>query len=139
KLVEHNRRCRSAHRAAAARVGRGWDAYLIGLTSALHYAEHNEANIRDAQRALQSCVAIATAGGRVGKKDIAKTLTAAQTLRDALGPVYAHKAQLLLDPTLLGRLGAESWASMFEELKLGAPAQANLGKWLGVVDGWVTV
>lgn len=139
KLAEHDRRCRTAHRAAAARLERGWERYLIGLTTALHYAEHNEANIRDAQRALRNCVAIATATGRVGKKDVAKVVSAAKVMQDALVPVYQRKAQLLLDPTLLERLGVESWASMLEELKLGAPAQENIGKWIGVVDGWVTV
>src|SRR5207248_95701 len=74
KLWDHDRRCRTAHRAAAARLQRGWEEYLCGLAAVLHYAEHNEANIHDAQRALQNRIAIATAGGRVGKKDMANVI-----------------------------------------------------------------
>lgn len=136
-LWDHDRRCRTAHRAAAAQLGRGWEEYLRGLAAVLHYAEHNEANVRDAQRALQNCLAIATAGGRVGKADVANVVGASQDLYDALIPAFTHKRQVLLDRTLIERLGAESWASLLEAIKLGRPAEANIGAWLGVIDGWV--
>ncbi|HET9002924.1 MAG TPA: M48 family metallopeptidase, partial [Gemmatimonadaceae bacterium] len=56
KLWAHDRRVRTAHRVAAARLGRGWEEYLCGLAALLHYADHSETNIRDAHRALANRV-----------------------------------------------------------------------------------
>ena len=137
KLWAHDRKVRTAHRAAAARVGNGWEEYLCGLAAVLHYADHAEANILDAQRALRNRVAIATADGRVGKKDIARVLEAAKDLHVALAPVFATKGRIMLDPTLTEQLGAESWDAAVEEFKLGEPEAGNIGDWLDVVDGWV--
>lgn len=139
KLWAHDRRSRTAHRAAAARLQRGWEEYLCGLAAALHYADHSEANIIDARRALANRVAMATAGGRVGSKDVARVIAAAQDLRNALEPVFAHKRDVVLDPTLTQRSGIASWEASFEEFKLGAPTKENIGSWLNVVDGWVNV
>ena len=137
KLWTHDRKCRTAHRAAAAKLGNGWEEYLCGLAAVHHYADHAEENILDAQRALRNRVAIATADGRVGKKDIARVLEAAKDLHAALVPVFIQKDDIVLDPTLIEQLGAESWAAMVEEFKLGEPEESNIGDWLDVVDGWV--
>jgi Zn-dependent protease with chaperone function len=136
KLWAYDRRCRTAHRAAAARLGRGWEEYLCGLGAAVHYADHTEANIRDARQALANRVAIATAGGRVGKSDVSRVVQAAQELYAVLEPVFAQKAHVVLDPTLTERMGITSWHELFEEFKLGTPAPENIGGWLDVVDGW---
>jgi hypothetical protein len=139
KLWAHDRRVRTAHRAIAARLGRGWEEYLCGLGAALHYADHSDANIRDAHRALANRVGVATAGSRPGKKDIARVLSAAEDLYSALSPVFMHRTAVVLDATLAQRLGVTDWSSLFEEFKLNKPTQETLGDWLNVVDGWVSV
>lgn len=45
RVWEHDRRCRAVHLAAAEKLGQGWPRYLSGLLSALHYADHMEANL----------------------------------------------------------------------------------------------
>ena len=65
----HDRRCRSVHLAAAAQLGSGWEAYLKGLVAILHYAEHSEANLRDAHGALVNTVSVVTADGRVSSSE----------------------------------------------------------------------
>ena len=137
KLWAHDRRVRTAHRAAAARLGRGWEEYLCGLAAVLHYADHSETNIRDAHRALANRVAVATAGGRASKAEIARVLTAAQELYDALSPVFAHRTAVVLDAAVAQQLGIASWGTAFEEFKLNKPTRESIGSWLGVVDGWV--
>ena len=61
----HDRRCRSVHLLPPRSSASGWDAYLKGLVAILHYAEHSEANLRDAHGALCNTVSVVTADGRV--------------------------------------------------------------------------
>jgi Zn-dependent protease with chaperone function len=136
-LWSHDKRCRTVHRAIAAEFGHGWEEYLCGLAAVLHYADHNQRNLADARDALANRVAIATAGGRARKSDIDRVVVAARAVHDALEPFFLEKQFVVLDPTLLAPLGVESWAATLEEFKLGQPAREYIGKWLGVVEGWL--
>lgn len=138
ELAAHDRAVRTAHRSAALTLGQGWDTYLGGLLEILHYAEHAEANVRDAQGLLANVYAVVTADGRVSGKERARLLDACTQLFNALQPVYETECpQIALDRTLLRRLSIESWAKALEEFKLPAPATDNLADWLNVIDGWV--
>ena len=106
----HDRRCRSVHLAAAARLGSGWDAYLKGLVGILHYAEHSEANLRDAHGALCNTVSVVTADGRVSSGERRALLSACAEVHNALRHIYEDEGKVIvLDRTLLRRLKVESW------------------------------
>jgi hypothetical protein len=133
----HDRLVRSAHLAAARLAGPGWAEYLRGLAATLHYADHSEANLRDAQGLVANVYAIVTADGRVSGKELGRLVKACEELQAALAGVYGQQAALHLDPTLLARLDIPSWADALEEFKLPSPHRENIGDWLNVIDGWV--
>jgi Zn-dependent protease with chaperone function len=137
-VLTHDRHCRSVHLAAAAQLGSGWDAYLKGLLSILHYAEHNEANVRDAQGALRNTVAVVTADSRVSRSERKQLLQACAEVHNALRHVYEDGGkQIVLDRTLLRRLKVESWQEALGTFSLPLANENNLGDWLGAVDSWV--
>ena len=137
RLQAHDRQCRSLHLAAAASVGEGWPEYLQGLLAALHFADHNEDNLRDLQGLLSNTVSIVTATRKVSKKGIARVVRDGNALRDALAKVFADAPGVRLDETLLQRLGAPSWAAALGELKLPGVVAETVGDWLNAVDSWV--
>jgi Zn-dependent protease with chaperone function len=137
RLQAHDRRCRSLHRAAAAALGLGWPDYLQGLLAALHYADHVEANLLDLQGMLRNCVQVATATRKVNAKGLENILGEANRLRAALGTVYSHAAELVLDTTLQQRLGHKTWGEALGTLELPDARKDNIAEWLQAVDSWV--
>jgi Zn-dependent protease with chaperone function len=137
RISEHDRRCRSAHRAAAAVVKRGWEEHLVGTAAVLHYADHAEASVRDAQRFLANTVHVVIAGGRAGDAGIKRVLNAANELYAVLRQVFAQKGELVLDSALTARMEATQWCDVLEEFKLSPPVKDNLNEWIKVIDGWV--
>lgn len=134
----HDRRCRSVHFAAATQLGSGWDAYLKGLVAILHYAEHSEANLRDAHGALCNTVAVVTADGRVSKGEIKVLLNACAEVHNALRHIYEDEGKLIvLDRTLLRRLKVESWQHALGAFNLPLANESNVGDWLKAIDSWV--
>ncbi|SHL92644.1 M48 family metallopeptidase [Rhizobacter sp. OV335] len=137
RLLAHDKACRSTHRAAAAQLGGGWDSYLDGLLALLHYADHSEANLRDAQGLLSNAWQVESATRRVGKAGVARLVIVANQLQSALQRVSDQRDALLLDSTLRDKLGVASWSELLGEFKLPPTTGDNLGDWLGVVDSWV--
>ncbi len=137
RLQAADRLCRSVHIAAATAVGGEWAAYLRGLLSALHYADHTAANLRDLYGVYRYVVHIVTATRRVSSKGLQRTLNAANQLYDALARVYQESRLVRLDSTLLQRMAVAAWSAMFEEFKLHAADSQNINAWVGVIDGWV--
>jgi Zn-dependent protease with chaperone function len=137
RVLEHDRRCRSLHLAAAQQLGQGWPEYLSGLIATLHFAEHSEADLRDAQGMLANVFAVVTADGRVSKAKMKRLVAAANELHGVLFKLHEMRTDVRLDQTLLERLKASSWDEMLSELKLPEASAENMGEWLKVVDGWV--
>jgi Zn-dependent protease with chaperone function len=109
-VLSHDKRCRAVHLAAAGQLGLGWDGYLKGLVAILHYAEHSEANLRDAHGALCNTVSVVTADGRVSSGERKVLLNACAEVHNALRHIYEDEGKLIvLDRTLLRRLKVESW------------------------------
>jgi len=134
----HDRRCRSVHRAAAARLGNGWDAYLQGLVGILHYAEHSEANLRDAHGALCNTVSVVTADGRVSAKEVKVLVKACAEVHNALRHIYEDEGRVIvLDRTLLRRLKVENWQQGLGQFTLPLANETNVGEWLNAIDSWV--
>lgn len=136
-ILEHDRRCRTLHMAAAQQAGRGWPEYLRALAAVLHYADHAEANLRDAQGVLGNVYAVVTADGKVSGKELKRLLKACNDLHRELAGVYGQAAQVRLDGTLLARMEITDWSQALGELQLPAATEANIGQWLGAIDSWV--
>jgi Zn-dependent protease with chaperone function len=138
-VLSHDRRVRAVHLAAAAQLGGGWDAYLKGLLSILHYAEHGDANVQDAHGALRNVLSIVTADGRVSAGERKRLLDACAELHNALRGVYEDEGNaIVLDRTLLRRLKVESWRQALGEFGLPPASDQNIGDWLNAIDGWVS-
>src|SRR5262249_31212063 len=133
----HDRACRTTYVAAAGAVGGDWKAYLQGLARVLHYAEHLEANLVDADGYFRNVFAIVTADGRVSQSELGELIRAADIVYSALKEVFEHRERLALDPKILASLHAESWAKRLEELKLHEPTNDNISSWLQVAGSWV--
>jgi Zn-dependent protease with chaperone function len=134
----HDRRCRAVHLAAAAQLGSGWDAYLQGLVAILHYAEHSEANLRDAHGALCNTVSVVTADGRVSSGEVRVLLNACAEVHNALRHIYEDEGKVIvLDRTLVRRLKVESWQQALGSFNLPLASETNVGEWLNAIDSWV--
>lgn len=133
----HDKRCRRAHLAAAESFGRGWPEYLRGLLQLLHYADHGDANLRDAQGAFYNAYHIVTADGRVSSGERKRLLDAAHDLYRPLARLYEAAPQVTLDRTVLRRMAAESWPAALGKFELPPPNDQQLGDWLNVIDSWV--
>jgi len=136
-IESHDRDVRTAHLAAARTLGKGWPEYLRGLAAVLHYADHSEANLRDAQGHFVNIYNVVTADGRVSSSELGRLVAGCQELYRPLNAVYSQRSQLTLDRTLLRRLETDGWMSMIEEFKLPGPDRENMSRWLGVIDSWV--
>jgi Zn-dependent protease with chaperone function len=137
-VLAHDKRCRAVHLAAATQLGSGWDAYLKGLVSILHYAEHGEANLRDAHGALCNTVSVVTADGRVSSGERRVLLNACAEVHKALRHIYEEEGKaIVLDRTLLRRLKVESWQQALGTFTLPPADDKNVGDWLNAIDSWV--
>lgn len=136
RLMNHDKRCRAAHLAAAERIGLGWKEYLSGLARVLHYADHAEANVNDARGYFANVWAIVTADGKVSQREIKHVVKAAEVLYRALAEVSEQREQVVLDRTLTGRLEVDSWSAAIPKLELHAPSLENIGDWLQHIDGY---
>lgn len=137
RILAHDRECRSAHLAAAARLGAGWPEYLRGLISLLHYAEHTLANVQDAHGLLGNTVAIVTADGKVSAAELKRLLAVANELHAVLAQAFGQRDQLILGPVITGRLKTGSWGALLEEFQLPPATEGNVNEWMRAIDGWV--
>ncbi|MGQ0834458.1 MAG: M48 family metalloprotease [Gammaproteobacteria bacterium] len=137
RVADHDRRCRTAHLAAAAMVKSGWEEYLRALASVLHYADHTEANVRDAQGYLANVFAVATVDRRVSAREVRRLIEAAGELHGVLAGVHAGSQDVMLDRTLTRRMHVEGWTQALGKFELPPPTRENISKWLDAVDGWV--
>ena len=136
RVRRHDRQCRTAHRAAAARLGRGWEEQLVSLASVLHYADHSRANLQDAMRYLGNTFGVVTATGRVSSSGLDRLVTAAREMHRVLDAVFKQRGQLVLDATLSARLGVERWRDLLEDFTLPTPTAENIGDWMNAVGSW---
>jgi len=136
-VLAHDRRVRSTHIAAARTLGAGWPEYLRGLAAVLHYADHSEANLRDAQGLAGNVYAVVTADGRVSDAERRRLVKVCEELHAVLSEIHAQAGAVKLDPSLLGQMEVESWGKALEDFSLPPPTTENIGEWLNVIDSWV--
>lgn len=136
-ILAYDRRCRGVHLAAAGQLGHGWSEYLVGLIKVLHYAEHTQADLRDAQGVFDNVFAVVTADGKVSDRELKRLLAAANMVHSVLAAVYEKAAELQLDQSLCARLEVATWSEMLEEFTLPPASKENINEWIRVIDGWV--
>jgi len=137
EVQAHDQKCRSMHRAAAESISSDWAGYHTSLLTLLHYADHAEANIRDANGALQNVYRIITADRHVSGRERKRLVKAAQELQTQLSDVYAHSDQLSLNGILTSELEIENWSNALGEWTMPAPTIANIGDWFENSHNWV--
>jgi Zn-dependent protease with chaperone function len=136
-IQEHDRRCRSAHLAAAQRLGRGWPEHLRGLLHLLHYADHAQAAVHAARAHIEDTLAGFLHGRRASTGLHRRLLRQGMLLQQVLREIDDTARRVILDHAVLERLHTPSWRTMLTPLELVPPTPATLGEWLDVVDSWV--
>lgn len=131
------KRVRSLHLAAASKLSPAWHAYLRGLVALVHYAEHNEVNVRDARASLARWWQRATAAGGINEQGVRHILAAASDVHRSLGVVYDGSSQVRPGAKLLAQMHCEDWKEALGKFGLNQPVRANINEWLRIVDQWV--
>ncbi|MGK7890729.1 MAG: M48 family metallopeptidase [Leptolyngbyaceae cyanobacterium] len=137
RVNAHDRLCRTTHLAIATQLGNGWDDYLRGLAQVLHYADHAEANLRDAQGYVSNVMAVITADRNVSRNELNRLLKAADQLQQPLKQIYQQRDQVQLDAILAKSLNGATWSEILGTCDLATPTQQNISQWLQVIDNWV--
>ena len=136
-ISDHDRRCRTAHRAAAALLQHGWEEYLAGLLKVLHYADHSEANLLDSQRYLANVVAVITADRNVSSRELKRLIRAGQDVYEVLTAIYIQSDLVVLDASLKQHLEVDSWAEGLGQFNFPAPDKQNINEWMNAIDSWI--
>lgn len=139
RVFYHDRLCRTTHRAIAAHLGNGWEAYLLGLLRVLHYADHTEANLQDVRGYLANVLAVVTADRHVSYKEMQRLLAAADEVYDVLAQIYKDSDRVRLHDPLSQTFNGVSWSAALGEFKLPPPSQYNITEWMNAIDGWIGV
>lgn len=130
RVIGHDRRCRAAHIAVAARLGGGWDGYLRSLLALLHYAEHTLADLQDARGAFNNTFAIVTADGKVSSRELERLVRAANELRQTMAAVLQQRDSVEPDAQVLSCMGASSWSAILPAEAMVEAVRENIGQWL---------
>ena len=137
KVAEHDRKCRTVHYQLAQKIGNGWDIYLKGLLTVIHYSEHSISNLNDTHRILANVFNIVIADGRVSSSELRKLLIACRDVYDVLNDIHNDKTKISLDKNLLKELEVDGWADKLEAFTLTPANEHNINDWMNVIDSWV--
>jgi Zn-dependent protease with chaperone function len=135
-VAGHDRRVRTAHRAAARALSPQWEAHLRGLLAVLHYADHREADVDDAVGALDNVFTIITADRKVTASEIDRLVGEAMTLHAVLEEIFDQAGEVRLGPALAERLGSDRWDTALGTMNLPAPSPQIIGEWMDAAHSW---
>lgn len=88
--------------AAATKLGHGWDQYLLGLASLVHYLEHTTADLLDLD-GVRNVFAGRMYDGTVSKKELKRLIATSNELHAGLAGVYATAGEVRLDERVAAR------------------------------------
>lgn len=134
----HARRVRGLHMAAATKLGQGWDQYLLGLASLVHYLEHTTADLLDLDGVLQNVFAVVMADGTVSKKELKRLIAASNDLHTGLAGIYATAGEVRLDERVASRTDIHDFSAALGPFTLVPADQQNIGAWLNGIGGWTS-
>jgi hypothetical protein len=138
RLAEHDRQCRAAHLTIARALGQNWDRYLGSLLSLLHYAEHTEANLLDAQQHLDNVLHVVLADGEISSAEAKRLVIAATEVHVALWELFEQRTNVALPSAVATAMKVTSWgAALPVKLNLNAPEADNLVNWLNEIGTWL--
>lgn len=139
KFLKYNQKLRSVHFNIGESFDSSWGAYLKGLVSLIHYAEHSIAIIADYKRVFDNTLRVILADGNVSSSEMNRLLGDARNITRSLEVVYNNTSSVNPGTLVLARMNAESWPSLLEEFKLGYANSENINGWIGVVDSWINL
>jgi Zn-dependent protease with chaperone function len=131
------RRVRSLHLKVAATQAPAWREYLLGTLRVLHYADHAEADLRDAQAALAKDYRQAAARGSINEAGVRRILAGAGDVHRTLSRIYHEAGTVQPGARIMAALGATSWSQALGSYGLRSPERANINEWLRHIDGWI--
>jgi Zn-dependent protease with chaperone function len=134
----HARRVRGLHMAAATKLGQGWDQYLLGLASLVHYLEHTTADLLDLDGVLQNVFGVVMADGNVSKKELKRLIAASNDLHASLAGIYATAGDVRLDERTAARTDIHDFGAALGPFSLVPADQQNIGAWLNGIGGWTS-
>src|SRR6185503_315721 len=135
KIEGHDRAARAAYRAAARRIGRGWEEHLAGLIALVHYAEHTEADLSDARGHVRHVVEIVTADERVTDAEMRRLQASASDLAAAVRCVVQEREHVRLPAPLKARFEVDGWEDMLPDFDLDDPQPQDFGQgWLAEME-----
>lgn len=137
-VFQHDQECRSLHRLAARRDGDGWEALLEAQVAVLHFCEHTEADLRDTYAVFVNVLHVVTADKRVSESELRRLISAAGRVQQALVFIYDSARNCVVDETVIEHRGTPL-AQALGDLRLTAPAQANIDSWIQHSGGWVNL
>ena len=137
-LEDFDRQHRSAYLAAAEHIGQGWPEHLRSLAALLHYADHTEADLRDARGYVANVFAIATADGHVTSSERGRIAAAGHEVHRAMSAIWEQREAVRLTADIAAAIGVDAWSKALpDEFSLPPPGADHIGDWLEVVDGWL--
>ncbi len=138
EVLEHDRAVRSAHRAAARAIGKGWEAHLLGLVELLHYLDHTAADIEDCAGVLGNVFQVVIADGRVSGSERRRLVNAAEELHLLLEDLWTGRTSVRLSEPVAKALEVDGWRAVLPDtFELLPPSEGNIGDWLDVHQSWV--
>jgi Zn-dependent protease with chaperone function len=137
KLQAHDQLCRTVHLVAAREAGQGWEDYVKGLLTVLHYADHAVANVQDLHGMVGHTFGVVTATGKVNDSKLTRLIEVCNELQAAMAKIYVQRRLVQLDVKLLRLLKIDDWASCLGDLGLPQADRTNINEWLKVMNSWV--
>ena len=137
KLFIHDQKCRTYHRELAQKHSSGWLIYLQKLTTLIHYADHSFRNLLDSNERFQNTLHVVLADGNVSSGERRRLLADANEIHQTLSGIHHQGNQILLNKETAEHMEKPIWKDNYEELKLPAPNENQLGEWIDALSGWV--
>lgn len=137
EIAAQGRRRISVYRSAAAQVGGGWEAHLVGVAHVLHYAEQYLLALKERHAAYGRTLQCILGNARVSEAGIETIRLEGFRLYNLMSHIHTQAPSLIPDRAIARRLGQESWTSVLEPFRLEAPTREMMQSWIGAVEGWV--
>ncbi len=133
KALRFEQQARSTYRMAAKALGQEWVDALESRARLLHFVEHTQADLIDANGVLRNTYEVVTADGSVSSGERKRLVTAANNYFNLMAPAYQHAAMLLQNSELMKLC---EFDENLEPLRLGLCSEENIGDWLNAINGW---
>jgi Zn-dependent protease with chaperone function len=137
-LAHHDWTCRRAHLDAAARISPQWATYLQSLIHLLHFADHTEAELRDAAGHYANRMEVVTADGRVNWLERRRLAKAALEIYYAIQDTWTFVQDVDLPDEIAKALETTQLHRLLPNAStLTRPEARNIASFAGFIDVWI--